>query len=153
MRALIWMEVATLAFVSALLASPALAQSSQAEPPPVSELPAIPPIPVPPPAPPPPAGYVTTGLVWVEQPGAQDFARWYPQRALDANVGGRVTIDCLVGAEGRLSCTVVSEEPLDYGFGDATLAISREFRLAPQTTNGTPTAGGRMRRTIRWVLY
>lgn len=111
------------------------------------------PIPVaidPPPAP--PSLSVLTGLIWLEQPDGHDFLRLYPSRAQREHVEGRVTLDCLVNAGGRLSCTVVSEEPREYGFGEATLQISREFRLAPQTRDGVPTAGGRVRRTIRWVL-
>jgi TonB family protein len=111
------------------------------------------PIPVaidPPPAP--PSGRVLTGLTWLEQPDVSDFARLYPERAKQENVSGRVTLDCLVSADGRLSCTVISEDPPGFGFAEATLRIAREFRIAPQTQDGVATAGGRIRRTIRWVI-
>jgi len=111
------------------------------------------PIPVaidPPPAPPNPN--IVVNPVWLEQPDARDFARNYPDAASAANVSGRATIDCLVAADGRLSCTVTAEDPPGYGFGEATLRISREFRLAPMTRDNVPTEGKRIRRTIRWVL-
>ena len=100
----------------------------------------------------PPAAAVLTNVVWLEQPDAQDFARLYPDRAQQENVSGRATLECIVAGDGRLSCTITSEDPSGYGFGDATLSISREFRLAPETSDGQPTSGGRIRRTIRWVI-
>lgn len=111
------------------------------------------PIPVavnPPPAP--PNTSVLTGLVWLERPDGSDFARLYPVRAEHDRVNGRATLDCLVGVNGALSCTVLSEEPPGYGFGEATLQIAREFRLAAQTRGGVPTVGGRVRLPIRWAL-
>jgi protein TonB len=104
----------------------------------------------PPPAPPTPS--VITGAVFLEQPDARDFARYYPERAQEREVEGRATIDCIVGADGRLSCSVTNEDPPGYGFGDASLRVSRHFRVAPATRDGVPTSGGRFRRVIRWVL-
>jgi protein TonB len=162
MRPLIWPQIATLALISAALLSPAAAQT-----PPADQAPAVedlegappaeqqtnPPLPVavdPPPAPPTPA--IVVNLTWLEQPTAQDFARYYPDRAKYEGVDGRATLDCLVNADGRLSCTIVSEEPEGWGFGEATLRIARHFRIAPTTRDGTPTVGGRIRRTIRWMM-
>lgn len=111
------------------------------------------PIPVaidPPPAP--PNASVLTGLVWLARADGSDFARLYPVRAKQDRVSGRATLDCLVGVDGALSCTVLSEEPPGYGFGEATLQIAREFRLAVQTREAVPTAGGRVRLPIRWVI-
>jgi periplasmic protein TonB len=163
MRPLIWPQIATLALISAMLTSSALAQAPLAQQAPAAEelegAPAtqeqqtIPPIPVaidPPPALPTPR--VVVDMVWLEQPTAQDFARYYPDRAKYEGVSGRATMECLVNADGRLSCTIVSEEPEGWGFGEATLRIARHFRLAPETRSGIPTAGGRLRRTIRWVM-
>ena len=100
----------------------------------------------------PPAAAVLINVVWLEQPDARDFARLYPDRAEQETVSGRATMECIVAIDGRLNCRITSEDPLGYGFGDATLNISREFRLAPETSDGQPTAGGRIRRTIRWVI-
>lgn len=109
------------------------------------------PIPVavdPPPAPPTPQ--VLTGVTWLEQPNARDYARYYPERALERGQEGRVQLDCLVSADGRIACTVTSEDPQGWGFGDASLRVARHFRLAPATVDGRPTSGGRIRRTIVW---
>ena len=101
----------------------------------------------PPPAPPTPT---ILDPVWLEQPNARDYARYYPPRALDRGQVGSATIECLVAADGRLSCRVLSETPPGWGFGEASLRVSRHFRLAPATSNGLPTSGGMIRRTIRW---
>lgn len=111
------------------------------------------PIPVaidPPPAPPTPA--VLSGVTWLEQPDARDFARYYPDRAQERGQEGRATVECIVDAGGRLSCTITSEDPPGWGFGEATLRVSRHFRVAAATSSGQATSGGRIRRTIRWVL-
>lgn len=122
-------------------------------PPDLSAPPTPTPIPVavdPPPAPPTPA--VLTGVTWLEQPDARDYVRYYPSRAMEREQEGRVTLDCLVSADGRIACTVTSEDPTGWGFGEASLRVARHFRLAPTTSDGRPTSGGRIRRTIVWRL-
>jgi protein TonB len=126
----------------------------QRVPPPNLNAPPTPtPIPVavdPPPSPPTPS--VLTGVTWLEQPDARDYARYYPERAQEREVEGSATVECLVDAGGRLSCTITREDPPGYGFGEATLRVSRHFRVAAATRDGAATSGGRIRRTIRWVL-
>jgi periplasmic protein TonB len=121
-------------------------------PPDLSAPPTPTPIPVavdPPPAPPSP---MLTGVTWLQQPNGNDYARLYPPRALEREQTGVVTVDCLVGGDGRIACSIVSEDPQGWGFGEATLRIARQFRVAAQTSDGRPTSGGRIRRTIRWAL-
>jgi protein TonB len=111
------------------------------------------PIPVavdPPPSPPTPA--VLTGMVWLQRPSSQDFSRYYPPRALEREQDGRVMLDCLVDSGGRISCTVLSEDPSGWGFGEAALRISRNFRAAAQTSDGRVTSGGRVRVPITFRL-
>jgi protein TonB len=111
------------------------------------------PIPVAPdPEPAPPAPAVLTGVRWLRQPNGDDYTRLYPPRAMERDQEASVTVECLVDGNGRLSCTVVSEDPPGWGFGAASLRIAREFQVAPQTSDGRPTTGGRIRRTIRWAL-
>jgi len=115
-------------------------------PPDFSAPPTPPPIPVavdPPPSPPTPS--VITRPQWIERPSARDFSRYFPRRALDRNQEGRVVLDCIVGADGRIGCSVTEEEPSGWEFGDAALRISRSFRIAPQLENGQPAEGGRVR--------
>jgi len=101
---------------------------------------------------PPPASQVLTAVLWLERPDAQDFERHYPRRAYNDRISGRATLDCIVAADGRLNCTVASEEPLDQGFGVASVELSRYFRMAPVTRDGHPTEGGRARVPIRWMI-
>lgn len=122
-------------------------------PPDLSAPPTPTPIPIavdPPPSPPTPS--VLTGVTWLSQPNGADYARYYPERAQEREVEGSATVSCIVGADGRLSCTITSEEPPGYGFGEATLRIARQFRVAPATRDGQPTSGGRITRRIRWQL-
>lgn len=121
-------------------------------PPDLSAPPTPTPIPVavdPPPAPPTP---MLTGAVWLERPGARDFDRYYPPRAMEREQEGRVMLDCLVSADGRIACSVASEDPSGWGFGEAAIRISHSFRMAAQTSSGQPTSGGRIRVPISFRL-
>lgn len=118
----------------------------QRVPPPDFSAPPTPtPIPVavdPPPAPPVPS--VIRNAEWLQRPNARDFARYYPERALERGQTGRVNLACLVAADGRISCSVTSEDPPGWGFGEAAVQISRHFRMSPQSRDGVPTSGGRI---------
>ena len=121
-------------------------------PPDLSAPPTPTPLPVavdPPPAPPSP---VLTGYVWLQRPSGQDYVRYYPSRAMDRNQEGHVSLDCIVSADGRISCSVASEDPAGWGFGEAALRISHYFRMAAQTSDGRPTSGGRARVGITFNL-
>ncbi len=61
-------------------------------------------------------------------------------------------LECAVLSDGRLDCTVVSEDPAALGFGDAALNLSREFRMAARTSNGRSTTGGRVRIPIAFSM-
>lgn len=87
---------------------------------------------------------------WLERPDGRTFERFYPRRALERGVSGRAVLDCLVMASGRISCNVVSEEPLSMGFGQAALRISESFRMAPMTVDGRRTDGGRVQVPIEF---
>lgn len=106
----------------------------------------------PPPPPAPPAPPQITDPTWIERPSGRDFARYYPERAIEREREGRVVLNCVVGSDGRISCTVSSEDPTGWGFGEAALRISRHFRMAPATADGRPTDGGRVRVPINFRL-
>jgi TonB family protein len=84
------------------------------------------------------AGMVCVGVPVVSRaqspfakvPTGQEFMRYYPQRAMTAGLEGRATLDCVVGDDGLLSgCTVLSEDPKGWEFGDAALKMSAFFRM------------------------
>ncbi len=100
-----------------------------------------------PPAPPSP---FMTGATFLERPTGRDFIRYFPERALERGITGRVVLDCTVGADGRVGCSVASEDPAGWGFGDASLRAARHFRVAPATSDGRATSGGRLRVPMTW---
>lgn len=89
---------------------------------------------------------------FLQQPSGRDFVENYPPLATAQYVEGSATIECFVELDTSLRCRVTAETPMGWGFGQAALDISRSFRVAPATRNGVPTRGGRIRRTIRFVL-
>jgi len=94
----------------------------------------------------PPSGELSMGDVnWIRAPSARDFARFYPDAALDRGVSGNVTLDCIIGGGGRLACSVGSESPGGYGFGRAAINISRQLRVGSTLPDGSPSAGRNLR--------
>lgn len=79
--------------------------------------------------------------VWVRQPSADDFERLYPSRARSVNQQGQVTLACVINAEQRLQCEVVSENPAGWGFGRAALGLSQRLIARPLLADGSPAEG------------
>lgn len=74
---------------------------------------------------------------WVRRPDAKDMMSYYPVRAQRLGLDGHAVIDCKVAADEHLSdCAVVSEEPADFGFGDAALKLAPLFVLRAGTAPG-----------------
>jgi TonB family protein len=78
----------------------------------------------------------------------QALRLFYPAAAQEQGIGGQVTVECLVGEDGRLTCEAIEETPANMGFGAAALRMVEDWRIAPRTRDGVPTAGGRVRRTF-----
>lgn len=112
------------------------------------------PIPVGEPQPPtqPAAPAQITGATWLKRPGAREFDRYYPARAVEREKDGRVVLNCAVNADGTINCMVASETPAEWGFGPAAIQISKFFKMAPQTVNGEPTSGGMVTVPITFKL-
>lgn len=69
--------------------------------------------------------------MWIELPtlSAQD----YPQAALNLRLSGTATLQCYASAEGAPNgCIVLSEDPSDYGFGQAAIQVVERGRLSPE---------------------
>lgn len=93
---------------------------------------------------------VITNPRWERQPSAEQLMRAYPDRALQAEVGGLATLNCLVQPNGRVAdCSVTNETPGGYGFGRAAEGLSRHFQISPRTVNGSA-VGSRVNIAIRF---
>lgn len=93
----------------------------------------------------PPARFDLSSVRWIREPNARDFARFYPERALDQGRSGRVVLDCIVGGNGRLDCSVAEENPPGWGFGAAAVSIARQTRIDPTGPDGRSVAGEHLR--------
>lgn len=116
-----------------------------------------PPVIVPAPPPPPPlprdSSRIVTNPQWLKRPTVADLERFYPPRALAAEVGGRAIIECWVTGQGTLTdCVAISETPAGMGFGEATVQIAAKFRMRPRTADGRTVEGARIRLPITWKL-
>ena len=81
------------------------------------------------------------------------MARYYPERAQRLERSGSVTLQCTVNARGAVdNCSVVSEDPADFGFGDAAIRLSRLFRMKPRTRDGAAVEGGTVRIPIAFRI-
>jgi protein TonB len=61
-----------------------------------------------------------------------DPLQYYPPRARAEGVQGRATLACTQRPDGSFAkCSVISEAPAGYGFGDAALAMSGRMALPP----------------------
>ena len=87
---------------------------------------------------------------WERQPSAEQLMRAYPDRALRAEAGGRVSLNCLVQPNGRVAdCRVTNETP-GYGFGEAAQRLTRHFQISPRTVDGAA-VGSRVNIAIRFT--
>ena len=91
--------------------------------------------------------------VWVRRPTARDVYEYYPIRAGNLGLQGQATIDCTVGAGGRLrACRVDQESPSGAGFGKASLELAPHLQIRTTTLSGEPAVGRRLQVPIRWRL-
>ena len=87
----------------------------------------------------PPSPPTITHPHWVRRPS--DLSRYYPARALQRGIEGQVVLDCSVSTRGALNCAVASETPANWGFGEAALRISSDYRMVPAMRDGVAVEG------------
>ncbi|HWE45955.1 MAG TPA: energy transducer TonB [Caulobacteraceae bacterium] len=74
---------------------------------------------------------------WLTKPDAAAMSRFYPTGAIAGGIEGTATLHCIVTVSGTLTnCTVVSETPPRYGFGNAAKHLAPYFRMKPKTVDG-----------------
>ncbi|HEY9219496.1 MAG TPA: energy transducer TonB [Phenylobacterium sp.] len=96
---------------------------------------------------------VLTDPDWETKPSGELLAEAFPPLASALVIEGRATIGCHVTPLGLLeNCEVVAQDPAGLGFGAAALSLAEHFRMKPQTRNGEPVAGGRVRIPVRFTL-
>jgi protein TonB len=86
-----------------------------------------------------PGPVLVTSPHWLRRPSGLEI--YYPRRAMTRNMEGQVVLECLVNTSGALGCAVVSETPANWGFGEAALRISRDYRMSPAMRDGMPVEG------------
>jgi protein TonB len=87
----------------------------------------------------PPSPAEITNPRWLRRP--QSLASYYPRRAMARDISGQVLLDCLVDTNGALNCSVISETPTNWGFGQAALRIAEDHRMVPATRDGQAVQG------------
>lgn len=99
------------------------------------------------------AEHVVISPDWLEKPNADEVAEAFPKIALMLGLEGRASISCDVSAKGVLEhCVVVSESPAGLGFGSATAALAKTFKMKPKTVDGVPVNGGTVRIPMAYKL-
>lgn len=102
--------------------------------------------------PPPPSNDVVTIARILNLPGPYEFARMYPQRALETGTEGDVILLCVVAASGLTEgCEVFFESASEVGLGAASQELYRNIRILPPRVNGLPQRA-LVAATVRWRL-
>ncbi|MDC7675341.1 TonB family protein [Asticcacaulis machinosus] len=91
---------------------------------------------------------------WASYPTGEAALNYYPARALDQEIEGEALVECTFNASGKITaCSVLSENPARYGFGQATADLMvKHARAKPQTANGALRDGDKMKIRYRWSL-
>jgi TonB family protein len=98
-------------------------------------------------------GHVIVEPDWAVKPDYHTFMRYYPAGAALYAVPARVVVDCEITAQGATAdCKVVSEDPPEVGFGEASLMVARHFRFKPKTIDGRPVGGAHVKVPVNFEM-
>jgi TonB family protein len=74
-----------------------------------------------------------------------------PIAARDNHVSGDVLLGCDVATTGKLrDCTITSESPEGWGFGNAALSSTPAIRMTPMSIDGVPIDGAHVNIPVRY---
>jgi len=109
--------------------------------------------PAPPAAPPVVRAPQITNPKWLSRPTADQLARLYPSRAERMEKTGVAILNCEVTTDGLMDkCQIASEDPAEFGFGEAALRAARYFKISPPMSDGKPIEGAKIRIPIKFSL-
>ena len=95
---------------------------------------------------------IVTGR-WLRRPTGDDMAVAYPGVAALKHVSGHATMVCSTKETGDMNrCMFTDEAPAGYGFGAATLALSRTFRMAPSANCAGTVSATVVIIPVGWVM-
>ena len=80
------------------------------------------------------------GPIWTRKPSPSDAERYYPRTG--GGMGGSAALRCRVTDDGGLTaCTIATEAPSGYGFGQSALNMAHLYRMRSTSAAGKPVAG------------
>lgn len=92
-------------------------------------------------------------LEFERSPTGPDYARNYPPAYDQPGTAGIVVLCCDVNAERGLDCTSRFEAPGNVGFAQASVAVSRRFRLTQESYDRYQASERRpVRRVMVWIM-
>ena len=100
-----------------------------------------------------PPGPVFVTPRWKAFPDANTLSDYYPARALDNEVEGSASVQCTVlDSAGHVHCTVVSETPKGYGFGQQTAKMVEEKGRVDTSAGDIKVGSVLATTTVKWQL-
>ncbi len=94
---------------------------------------------------------VTRPAEVMTRPSPDDMGRYFPPAAQRQEVGGNATILCSVSVDGKMTdCQIVSESEPGLGFGEATIRVSRLYKMIPALKDGQ-FVPSKVRLPVRWI--
>jgi TonB family protein len=98
-----------------------------------------------------PSFTITVSPRWLKRLDADALAREYPDEAMRTDREGDTQVTCQIVADGHLTaCTLLSENPSGYHFGEATMKLVQKLQLDMNDGAAKNMAGGRINIPVRF---